>query len=99
MDGEFASHAMFGQMSKTERMRYAYFHLDHHLRGGGSGRTRYPLKKNQEDTGPAAPLEGKKELPVAMKQTLKFALIWIRMGIYKKKHLAIRMFLGFDPYF
>ena len=35
MDGEFASHAMFGQMSETERMRYAYLHLDHHLRGGG----------------------------------------------------------------
>jgi len=28
----FASHAMFGQMSKTERMRYAYLHIDHHLR-------------------------------------------------------------------
>jgi len=23
---------MFGQMSKTERLRYAYLHIDHHLR-------------------------------------------------------------------
>lgn len=30
-EGEFASHAMFGQMSKTERMRYGYRHIDHHL--------------------------------------------------------------------
>src|SRR3984885_11165497 len=31
-EGAFASHAMFGQMSKTERMRYGYLHIDHHLR-------------------------------------------------------------------
>jgi uncharacterized protein DUF1569 len=30
--GEFAPHAMFGQMSKAERMRHAYLHFDHHLR-------------------------------------------------------------------
>lgn len=35
LEGEFASHAMFGQMSKTERMRYAYLHIDHHLRQFG----------------------------------------------------------------
>jgi len=23
---------MFGQMSKAERLRYAYLHIDHHLR-------------------------------------------------------------------
>ena len=33
--GAFASHAMFGQMSKIERMRYAYRHIDHHLRQFG----------------------------------------------------------------
>jgi hypothetical protein len=37
--GEFAPHAMFGQMSKAERMRHAYLHFDHHLRQFGS---RYP---------------------------------------------------------
>src|SRR5229473_6129369 len=31
-EGEFAPHPMFGQMSKTERMRHAYLHMDHHLR-------------------------------------------------------------------
>jgi len=31
-NGEFAPHAMFGEMSKPERMRYAYRHFDHHLR-------------------------------------------------------------------
>jgi len=36
LKGEFASHAMFGQMSKTERMRYAYLHMDHHLRQFGA---------------------------------------------------------------
>jgi Protein of unknown function (DUF1569) len=36
LDGEFAPHAMFGQMSKTERMRYAYLHIDHHLRQFGA---------------------------------------------------------------
>jgi Protein of unknown function (DUF1569) len=35
LEGEFAPHAMFGQMSKTERMRYAYLHIDHHLRQFG----------------------------------------------------------------
>jgi len=34
-EAAFASHAMFGQMSKTERMRYAYLHIDHHLRQFG----------------------------------------------------------------
>ena len=33
--GDFAPHAMFGQMSKPERMRYAYLHFDHHLRQFG----------------------------------------------------------------
>jgi hypothetical protein len=32
LESEFAPHAMFGQMSKTERLRYAYLHIDHHLR-------------------------------------------------------------------
>ena len=35
-EGEFAPHAMFGQMSKIERMRYAYRHIDHHLRQFGA---------------------------------------------------------------
>ena len=30
--GGFAAHAMFGQMSRSERMRHAYLHFDHHLR-------------------------------------------------------------------
>jgi Protein of unknown function (DUF1569) len=34
--GEFAPHAMWGQMSRTERMRYAYLHIDHHLRQFGA---------------------------------------------------------------
>jgi hypothetical protein len=33
--GAFASHAMFGEISKIERMRYAYRHIDHHLRQFG----------------------------------------------------------------
>jgi hypothetical protein len=33
--GEFAAHAMFGDMSKGERMRHAYLHFDHHLRQFG----------------------------------------------------------------
>jgi len=33
--GEFAPHAMWGQMSKPERLRYAYLHIDHHLRQFG----------------------------------------------------------------
>ena len=31
-EAQFAPHAMWGQMSKTERLRYAYLHIDHHLR-------------------------------------------------------------------
>jgi len=34
-DGEFAPHAMFGEMSKAERMRHVYLHFDHHLRQFG----------------------------------------------------------------
>jgi len=34
-EGEFAPHAIFGQMSKAERMRHAYLHFDHHLRQFG----------------------------------------------------------------
>lgn len=30
--GEFAPHATLGQMSRNERMRHAYLHMDHHLR-------------------------------------------------------------------
>lgn len=33
--GEFAAHAMFGHMSRTERMRHTYLHFDHHLRQFG----------------------------------------------------------------
>jgi hypothetical protein len=33
---EFAPHAMFGQLSRTERMRHAYLHMDHHLRQFGA---------------------------------------------------------------
>jgi uncharacterized protein DUF1569 len=32
---ECAPHAMFGQMSRTERMRHGYLHFDHHLRQFG----------------------------------------------------------------
>lgn len=32
---EVAANAMFGQMSKTERMRFAYLHMDHHFRQFG----------------------------------------------------------------
>ena len=35
-EGEFAPHPMFGQMSRTERMRHAYLHMDHHLRQFGT---------------------------------------------------------------
>jgi hypothetical protein len=35
-EGEFASHATLGQMSRTERMRHAYLHMDHHLRQFGA---------------------------------------------------------------
>lgn len=34
-DGSFAPHAMLGKMSRTERMRHAYLHIDHHLRQFG----------------------------------------------------------------
>lgn len=34
--GEFAPHAVFGQLSRTERMRHAYLHMDHHLRQFGA---------------------------------------------------------------
>jgi Protein of unknown function (DUF1569) len=33
---DFAAHAMFGQLSRTERMRHAYLHMDHHLRQFGA---------------------------------------------------------------
>ncbi len=33
---EFAPHAMLGQLSRTERMRHAYLHMDHHLRQFGA---------------------------------------------------------------
>jgi hypothetical protein len=35
-EGEFAPHPMLGQMSRTERMRHAYLHMDHHLRQFGA---------------------------------------------------------------
>jgi hypothetical protein len=34
--GEFAPHATLGQMSRSERMRHAYLHMDHHLRQFGA---------------------------------------------------------------
>lgn len=34
-EGEFAPHGFLGQMSRTERMRHAYLHMDHHLRQFG----------------------------------------------------------------
>jgi Protein of unknown function (DUF1569) len=34
--GEFAPHATFGQLSRTERMRHAYLHIDHHFRQFGA---------------------------------------------------------------
>lgn len=34
-NGEFTAHAMLGQMSRSERMRHAYLHMDHHLRQFG----------------------------------------------------------------
>lgn len=33
--GDYAPHGMFGQMSRSERMRHAYVHFDHHLRQFG----------------------------------------------------------------
>jgi Protein of unknown function (DUF1569) len=35
-EGEFAPHPVLGQLSRTERMRHAYLHLDHHLRQFGA---------------------------------------------------------------
>jgi hypothetical protein len=35
-EGEFAAHPMFGQLSRAERMRHAYLHMDHHLRQFGA---------------------------------------------------------------
>jgi hypothetical protein len=35
-EGDFAPHAMLGQMSRPERMRHAYLHMDHHLRQFGA---------------------------------------------------------------
>ena len=35
-EGEFAPHATLGQMSRTERMRHAYLHVDHPLRQFGA---------------------------------------------------------------
>jgi hypothetical protein len=35
-EGEFAPHATLGQMSRTERMRHAYLHMDHHPRQFGA---------------------------------------------------------------
>ncbi len=34
--GEFAAHAILGWMSRIERMRHAYLHMDHHLRQFGA---------------------------------------------------------------
>jgi uncharacterized protein DUF1569 len=34
--GEFAAHAMLGPLSRTERMRHAYLHIDHHFRQFGA---------------------------------------------------------------
>jgi hypothetical protein len=33
--GGFSPHAVLGNMSRTERMRHAYLHIDHHLRQFG----------------------------------------------------------------
>lgn len=35
-ENQFAPHGMFGQMSRSERMRHAYLHIDHHLRQFGA---------------------------------------------------------------
>jgi hypothetical protein len=35
-EGEFAPHPVLGQLSRTERMRHAYLHMDHHLRQFGA---------------------------------------------------------------
>jgi Protein of unknown function (DUF1569) len=34
--GEFAPHPVLGPLSRTERMRHAYLHMDHHLRQFGT---------------------------------------------------------------
>jgi hypothetical protein len=36
VEGEFAPHPMFGQVSRAERMRHAYLHMNHHLRQFGA---------------------------------------------------------------
>ncbi len=36
VEGEFAPHPMFGQISRAERMRHAYLHMNHHLRQFGA---------------------------------------------------------------
>jgi hypothetical protein len=35
-EGEFAPHATLGQLSRGERMRHAYLHMNHHLRQFGA---------------------------------------------------------------
>jgi hypothetical protein len=35
-EGEFAAHPMFGKMSRSERKRHVYLHMDHHLRQFGA---------------------------------------------------------------
>lgn len=35
-DTVFSPHPMFGPMSRKERMRWAYLHMDHHLRQFGA---------------------------------------------------------------
>ena len=34
--GEYAPHPILGPLSRTERMRHAYLHMDHHLRQFGA---------------------------------------------------------------
>jgi hypothetical protein len=34
-ENNFAPHPMFGQMTRAERMRWAYLHIDHHFRQFG----------------------------------------------------------------
>jgi hypothetical protein len=34
--GEYAPHPVLGPLSRTERMRHAYLHMDHHLRQFGA---------------------------------------------------------------
>lgn len=38
-NSELAPHAMFGEMSNPERMRYTHLHFDHHLRQFGTLRS------------------------------------------------------------